>query len=215
LAGCASQTPAPLTQTRIELSPSQVELAKQSAVGNLMLLFYDEVKAFDASLLEQLPVLGRSTSQQVFAFLSRAQIKPEKILEGVSSTGRYRYIQAYYKDHFLVFLLGAQRQDAWHDRLYMVSLTVTRPGRVTEGETTIYRALAGRLGRPLSVHLYEYSQSEPSDLNVYVWSRPSYLASYRAPYIKHPLNGTSMVFEVWDRDYRLARGLGFDQWRPE
>lgn len=183
-------------------------------MGTLMLMFHEEVQAFDPSLLEQLPVVGLSTREQVFAFLQHAEIKPEKIVEGVSSTGRYRYVQAYYRDHFLVFFLGARR-DAWQDRLYMASLTVSRPGQLVETRTTMYRSLENLFGRPLSTHLFEYSPSEPSDLNVYVWSRPQFLAGYRAPYFERPFNGTSTVLEVWDRGYRLARGLGFDQWRSE
>jgi hypothetical protein len=149
-----------------------------------------------------LPELMKTPVSELRTFLATTSLKPKKIADDLSFNKNYRFVQAYFDNHFMVYQFG-NVADKWKDKLYFMSFSLNYPGgQIPEKETAVYQRLVQKYGTQNRIDKFTVGR-----LNYYIWMFPDVVLTYRAPYFESSRETTAVV-EIVDREFYEAKKYG-------
>lgn len=137
-------------------------------------------------------------------------VAPERVLTGLSTARRYRYVLAQYRGSYSMMYRFGYERGGLQPRLYLISLRVPMPGeRRPELDNEAYWKLEELYGAPSRVEkaAADATSGQGTGLpgnNLYVWEAPRIIITYRSLYDETQQENTTIV-EYWDAGYYLRR----------
>lgn len=146
---------------------------------------------------------SKSTEQDILAFLKNFPVDYNDLANDLSFEKKYRFVQAYYENYFIVFKLGNE-PNLWKNKLCHVSFNITFPDEeIAEDKTKVFRKLKQLYGKNTRTEKFRYASNDESELNLYIWKFPLKTITYRS-YYDSETRKTAVVVEYWDSKFYKA-----------